>query len=171
MPDQVGLVIGPTGATGGPIAAALARRSGWRVYGMSRTAPLHEVPFTHLVADLTDPESCRRALELVGIAAVLYLRLRPQPRQKSHYGARHLRGDLPGTQCAPGLSRKRRRLFRAVRIVGRDRCRFERRWDLLMQKTGAHIRSWPKCELPICSEMSAYRDKPEVIGAQSERRD
>ena len=40
-----------------------------------------------------------------------------------------------------------------------------------MQKTGAHIRSWPKCELPICSEMSAYRDKPEVIGAQSERRD
>ena len=43
MPDQVGLVIGPTGATGGPIAAALARRSGWRVYGMSRTAPLREV--------------------------------------------------------------------------------------------------------------------------------
>jgi hypothetical protein len=65
MPDQVGLVIGPTGATGGPIAAALARRSGWRVYGMSRTAPLHEAPFTHLVADLTDPASCRRALATI----------------------------------------------------------------------------------------------------------
>ena len=65
MPDQVGLVIGPTGATGGPIAAALARRSGWRVYGMSRTAPLHEVPFIHLVADLTDPASCRRALATI----------------------------------------------------------------------------------------------------------
>src|SRR6266704_2698887 len=65
MPDQVGLVIGPTGATGGPIAAALARRSGWRVYGMSRTAPLHEMPFTHLVADLTDPASCRRALATI----------------------------------------------------------------------------------------------------------
>jgi len=65
MPDQVGLVIGPTGATGRPIAAALARRSGWRVYGMSRTAPLGEVPFTHLVADLTDPASCRRALATI----------------------------------------------------------------------------------------------------------
>jgi len=32
MPDKVALVIGPTGATGGPIAAALARRPGWRVY-------------------------------------------------------------------------------------------------------------------------------------------
>ena len=62
MSDRVALVIGPTGATGGPIAAALARRAGWRVYGMSRTAPLGELSFTHLVADLTDPASCRRAL-------------------------------------------------------------------------------------------------------------
>jgi uncharacterized protein YbjT (DUF2867 family) len=62
MPDQVALVIGPTGATGGPIVAALARRSGWRVYGMSRNAPSGEVPFTHIAADLTDPVSCRRAL-------------------------------------------------------------------------------------------------------------
>jgi nucleoside-diphosphate-sugar epimerase len=65
MPDQVALVIGPTGATGGPIAAALARRPGWRVYGMSRTAPSGEVPFTHIAADLTAPESCRRALAAI----------------------------------------------------------------------------------------------------------
>jgi len=62
MSDQVALVIGPTGATGGPIAAALARRSGWRVYGMSRSAPSGEAAFTHIKADLTDPASCRRAL-------------------------------------------------------------------------------------------------------------
>lgn len=62
MPDRVGLVIGPTGATGGPIAAALARRSGWRVYGMSRTAPPGQAPFAHVAADLTDPASCKRAL-------------------------------------------------------------------------------------------------------------
>jgi hypothetical protein len=62
MPDRVALVIGPTGATGGPIAAALSRRPGWRVYGMSRTAPSGDAPFIHLKADLTDPESGRRAL-------------------------------------------------------------------------------------------------------------
>jgi nucleoside-diphosphate-sugar epimerase len=62
MPDKIALVIGPTGATGGPIAAALARRSGWRVYGMSRHAPSGDAPFTHVAADLTDPASCRRAL-------------------------------------------------------------------------------------------------------------
>ena len=65
MADRVSLVIGPTGATGAPIAAALARRSGWRVYGLSRTAPPADAPFTHLAADLTDPASCRRALEAV----------------------------------------------------------------------------------------------------------
>src|SRR3979409_2026792 len=65
MPDRVALVIGPTGATGGPIAAALARRSGWRVYGMSRNPPRGEVPFTHIVADLADPASCRRALAAI----------------------------------------------------------------------------------------------------------
>ncbi|SHG65761.1 SDR family oxidoreductase [Bradyrhizobium erythrophlei] len=64
MPEHVALVIGPTGATGGPIAAALARR-GWRVYGMSRTAPSGEVSFTHIAADLTDPTSCRRALATI----------------------------------------------------------------------------------------------------------
>jgi nucleoside-diphosphate-sugar epimerase len=64
MPEHVALVIGPTGATGGPIAAALARR-GWRVYGMSRTAPSGEVSFTHIAADLTDPASCRRALATI----------------------------------------------------------------------------------------------------------
>ena len=65
MPDRVALVVGPTGATGGPIAAALARRSGWRVYGMSRNPPRGEAPFTHIVVDLTDPASCRRALATV----------------------------------------------------------------------------------------------------------
>jgi NAD(P)-dependent dehydrogenase (short-subunit alcohol dehydrogenase family) len=65
MRNQVALVIGPTGATGGPIAAALARRSGWRVYGMSRNPPSGEVQFTHIAADLTDPVSCRRALATI----------------------------------------------------------------------------------------------------------
>jgi nucleoside-diphosphate-sugar epimerase len=65
MVDRVALVIGPTGATGGPIAAALARRSGWHVYGMSRTAPPAAAPFKHIVADLTDPASCRRALATI----------------------------------------------------------------------------------------------------------
>jgi nucleoside-diphosphate-sugar epimerase len=65
VPDKIALVIGPTGATGGPIAAALARRSGWRVYGMSRHAPSGEAPFTHIAADLTDPASCRRALATI----------------------------------------------------------------------------------------------------------
>src|SRR5258707_2474024 len=65
MPDRVALVIGPTGATGGPIAAALACRSGWHVYGMSRTAPPAAAPFKRIVADLTDPASCRRALATI----------------------------------------------------------------------------------------------------------
>jgi nucleoside-diphosphate-sugar epimerase len=65
MVDRVGLVIGATGATGAPIVAALARRTGWRVYGMSRTAPAGAAPFTHLAADLTDPASCRRALATI----------------------------------------------------------------------------------------------------------
>jgi nucleoside-diphosphate-sugar epimerase len=62
MSEKIALVVGPTGATGGPIAAALARGTGWRVYGMSRTPPPGEAPFTHLVADLGDPASCARAL-------------------------------------------------------------------------------------------------------------
>jgi nucleoside-diphosphate-sugar epimerase len=65
MPERVALVIGPTGATGAPLAAALARRPGWRVYGMSRNAPLHQPPFNHVVADLTDPASCRRSLAAI----------------------------------------------------------------------------------------------------------
>ena len=62
MADRVALVIGSTGATGAPIAAALARRTGWRVYGLSRTAPSRSAPFSHIPVDLTDPASCRRAL-------------------------------------------------------------------------------------------------------------
>jgi nucleoside-diphosphate-sugar epimerase len=65
MPELTALVIGPTGATGGPIAAALARREGWRVYGMSRAAPSTEAPFIHIAADLTDPVYCRRALATI----------------------------------------------------------------------------------------------------------
>jgi nucleoside-diphosphate-sugar epimerase len=65
MSDKVALVIGPTGATGAPIAAALARRAGWRVYGMSRNRPSGKTPFTHLAADLTDPAACRRALAAI----------------------------------------------------------------------------------------------------------
>ncbi len=65
MPGQVALVIGPTGATGEPIAAALRRRSGWRVYGVSRTAPIGETPFTHIAADLTNSASFRRALATI----------------------------------------------------------------------------------------------------------
>src|SRR3954449_12080700 len=65
MAGRVGLVIGATGATGAPIAAALARRGGWRVYGMSRNPPPADAPFTHVAADLTDPVSCRRALAAI----------------------------------------------------------------------------------------------------------
>src|SRR5258705_12848698 len=65
MPDRTGLVIGPTGATGGPLASALARRPGWRVYGMSRTAPAGAPPFKHIVADVSDAASCRRALATI----------------------------------------------------------------------------------------------------------
>src|ERR1700744_1708147 len=65
MTERVALVIGPTGAIGGPLAAALTRRSGWHVYGMSRTAPLDEPPFNHLVADLTDQASCRHTLATI----------------------------------------------------------------------------------------------------------
>ncbi len=81
MPDQVALVIGPTGATGGPIAAALARRSGWRVYGMSRTAPSDEMPFTHIVADLTDPASCCRALAAIEPVTHAYFAARASFRE------------------------------------------------------------------------------------------
>lgn len=33
------LVLGPTGATGKAVTAALACQGGWTVYGVSRTAP------------------------------------------------------------------------------------------------------------------------------------
>jgi hypothetical protein len=33
---------------------------------------------------------------------------------------------------------------------------------------GARVWFWHKCELPTGPEMSAYRGRPEVIGAQSE---
>jgi nucleoside-diphosphate-sugar epimerase len=65
MPDKVALVVGPTGAIGGPITAALTRQSGWQVYGLSRHPPRGEAPFTHLAADLADAASCHRALRSI----------------------------------------------------------------------------------------------------------
>ena len=63
MTTGVALVIGPTGATGQAVVAALARQGGWTVYGASRAAPnagaLH---FHHLAADLSQPGSLARAL-------------------------------------------------------------------------------------------------------------
>jgi len=79
-------------------------------------------------------------------------------------GPRHLRGDLPGTRCAPGLSRKRRRLFRAVGIVGRDLSRrFERRLDLLMQKKRHPYRSCPNANYRSALKC-LLSDKPKCLG-------
>lgn len=61
------LVVGPTGAIGRPLVAALARAGGWRIHGLSRSAPAGAGgTFTHVAADLLDREGCVRAL--AGIA-------------------------------------------------------------------------------------------------------
>lgn len=64
MTDRVALVVGPSGAAGAPIVASLDRH-GWKVYGMSRSAPAPGARCVHLPADLADPASCVRALEQV----------------------------------------------------------------------------------------------------------
>ena len=62
MSPRVALVVGPTGATGKAIIAALARQGGWTVYGASRTAPAAAVGFEHLPTDLMQPGSLTGAL-------------------------------------------------------------------------------------------------------------
>ncbi len=64
MTNRVALVVGPSGAAGMPIVAAL-HRHGWKVYGMSRSAPDPGAPYVHVPADLADPGACVRALEKV----------------------------------------------------------------------------------------------------------
>lgn len=59
---RTALVIGPTGAVGEAIVAALARAGGWRVLGMSRSAPKRDAGLTHLAADLLDAASVTAAL-------------------------------------------------------------------------------------------------------------
>src|ERR1700681_3606414 len=60
------------------------------------------------------------ALELGGIAAVLYLRFCREAFEESDHGAGRVRGELPGLECAFGLSGECRRLCRVVRIIARD---------------------------------------------------
>ncbi|MFG1348021.1 SDR family oxidoreductase [Xanthobacter autotrophicus DSM 431] len=67
------LVVGPTGAIGARLVAALARRDGWTIHGLSRTAPPAPAPFTHLAADLLDAASVRAVLaQAPGITHVFY---------------------------------------------------------------------------------------------------
>ena len=67
MSGRTALVVGPTGAIGSALVAAMGREGadgggGWSVYGMSRTAPSGQTAFTHLAADLLDPGAIARAL-------------------------------------------------------------------------------------------------------------
>ncbi len=67
MSGRTALVVGPTGAIGSALVAAMAREGadrggGWSIYGMSRTAPAGQGAFTHLAADLLDPDTIARAL-------------------------------------------------------------------------------------------------------------
>jgi nucleoside-diphosphate-sugar epimerase len=56
------LVIGPTGAIGKALVGAMRRAGGWKIYGMSRRAPANDAGFTHVGADLLDPNSVLSAL-------------------------------------------------------------------------------------------------------------
>jgi nucleoside-diphosphate-sugar epimerase len=56
------LVVGPTGAIGKALVAAMARAGGWTVYGLSRGAPPAGAGFVHLSADLMDRGSLGEAL-------------------------------------------------------------------------------------------------------------
>lgn len=60
---RTALVVGPTGAVGQEIVAALARAGGWQVLGISRSRPEREAGFRHLAADLLDPSSIAPALD------------------------------------------------------------------------------------------------------------
>src|SRR4051812_17952307 len=93
-----------------PIPDAVARRR----------SSAHAAKFLLRSAGPAERAGVASALELVGIAAVLYLRLRTTALQKSHNCARHICGVLSRARHATRLSRNFRRLFRAVRIVRRD---------------------------------------------------
>ena len=67
---RVALVVGPTGATGKAVTAALARQGGWTVYGASRTEPGGTPPFRHVAADLMRPGTLAPAL--AGLAPVTH---------------------------------------------------------------------------------------------------
>lgn len=56
------LVVGPTGAIGKALVAAMGRAGGWAVYGLSRSAPASCDGFAHLAADLMDRCSVADAL-------------------------------------------------------------------------------------------------------------
>lgn len=60
------LVVGPTGAVGSALVAALVRRGGWEVFGLSRTAPAAPAGFTHVAADLRDAAAVRDAVARTG---------------------------------------------------------------------------------------------------------
>lgn len=67
MSGRTALVVGPTGAIGSALVAAMEREGedpggGWSIFGMSRSAPAGQGAFAHLAADLLDPEEIRRAL-------------------------------------------------------------------------------------------------------------
>jgi nucleoside-diphosphate-sugar epimerase len=62
LPRGCALVVGPTGAIGTVLVAALAGQGDWMVYGLSRSAPPANAAFVHLAADLLDAEDVRRAL-------------------------------------------------------------------------------------------------------------
>lgn len=64
--DRTALVVGPTGAVGKAVVAALGRAGGWHVHGLSRRPPAGGAAgFTHVAADLLDGDSCIRALAAV----------------------------------------------------------------------------------------------------------
>lgn len=72
--DRTALVVGPTGAVGRSLVAALGRAGGWAVLGMSRNPPLGDRPsYRHCAADLLDLASCREALRgLPPVSHVFY---------------------------------------------------------------------------------------------------
>lgn len=65
------LVVGPTGAIGKALVAAMRRAGGWTVYGLSRGAPPSGAQFDHLAADLMDRDSV--AVALAGAEPITHL--------------------------------------------------------------------------------------------------
>lgn len=71
MARRTALVVGPTGAIGSALVAAMVRQGNWSVYGMSRSRPPGDDGLTHVAADLLDADSVRRAL--AGAAPVTHV--------------------------------------------------------------------------------------------------